>query len=488
MPLNCLIITISGISEHHLRNIAVLDFISVLIEIMTSFPAPKAEDELFRNYRLFVLLKKLNFLQKDFESPTFTLHFAEILHNVLKHIPKRKSSPSATPNALLQVLIEKFLDLMEFCLSSETETAIFEIFCNMFYYFLTSEKLEMHQTMNLLNVFFILDGHEKYLKTTKDEALNFNGKTKTFLVMKSKFSIVMAEVLNVFLKFTSATFQVDQVPKSICYKIVFNAKIDQLIPIKSDMHQETLQLYIFLKFVEFVYKKPTFKRNEVVSNFSLILAAINAKLVSIEPPFLSLMTHLFTSTFKNISIRENVLLQIASSELLKSVANVKRVDLKYLKWWKEMGNPKLTQLNGVVMNFFKQGYCQELENLEPRFLNVFEQAHLLTAFLEVSNFSEPLHSNLKSVLCNFTKIETADYRRLLEMIQRLHSTKPLNGQTFQNVMEVINAYVRTKDEQLKAETAGAILPLFNKSATPLHLKVLAIEIASQLFDSGFVEK
>lgn len=198
-----------------------------------------------------------------------------------------------------------------------------------------------------------------------------------------------------------------------------------------------------------------------------------------------MLTVLFTSTFPSIIIENNNLLQVSSSAILES-KHSKKIDLSYLKWWKIMGNPNPDEFNKVLTDFVVQKDNRELENLNNEDLMLFDWRLIMEAFLSPTTFSIDAHSNFKKVLCYFPTPKSSPlYLKLLQKFQNLQSQKDEKRKQQQqrliNVMDVMNVIARNlNDAILKIKTAKALMKTLKAPSTSQHVKLSAIQIATNL--------
>lgn len=333
LSLNSLVTVINELNQTHFIRVPVLDFINLIIELMISVPAKDANDQKHRDEKLLEVIRKLKVTENLLNSLTFFLLTSKILNSAMNFSKKITTEQ----NLICQLVIDKFLALMDFAVTSNKKPNHHEVFCNSFFYFLTTEKLKINEKLQLVSRFFVLDGHELFLAmiSEKTQAVQF------------KSIVVMAEVLNLFLKFLSKSSDKDATWKKKSYKIVSSVASTSSPEINSDK----MLFYIFMKFVDLTCKKKSFDKDRVLSQSAMILATLTAQKISLEPPYFNMLTTLFTTTYVNVAINGNNLLQVSSDAILDSIENVKFIDLKFLTWWKSMGKPNSTEFNKIAMNF-----------------------------------------------------------------------------------------------------------------------------------------
>lgn len=474
---------VSSLNVIHLMNTPALDFINLLIELMIATPAKEVKDQQFRNQKLTEIIRKISTGKEQLESMMFMLLVSKILFNALRYIPSIEEETIIGYQLMRRAIVDKFVAMMDFILKAEPDDGHYEIFCNMFYYLLTSEKLKLREKLQALNRFFVLNGHHALISVIKESA-----KKTTAKCFKSR--VVMAEIINIFLKFMGKLPDTDVTWKKRSYEIVFNADL------KLMQHHEdiptigTMMMFIVLKFIDFVWKKREFNKTEVLSRTSLIIAVTKLQKVELEPIFFNMLTTLYTSSFMNVSIKQNKLLETTSATILTSIANIKTIDLSFLKWWKVMGKPRDLEFNKVLSKFMMSSDGQQLENMEPESLKIFDSTQLIRSFVDSST---PIiaHTNIAKVLCNFQSIGSSqDYLKLLVLLKTLQST-PLSKKRKHHEEQLINTInvicassANFKDVKMKTDTSLLLFNmLYDRTATE-HMKLAAIQVTTNFLNSA----
>lgn len=292
--------------------------------------------------KLGKVLQKLSMRREDLKSALFSISTAKVLHNSLIYIQNDVN--------LQKVVVEKFMLFTEFALNQAKDEEMLEIFCNLSYYTLTAKNLEESLKLQIVNHFFTLDGHHKLLKLILNQ--------KTQIAIEVKLLVLLAEIVNIFLTFLSRSFGCGGVWKKKSYEIVFKGTRMS----REKITAEETSLYIFEKFVDFMWRKKVFDECEVLSNTSMILAASK----DIDPTFFHMLLTLHTSTFVHIKLFPNALLKISANAALRSIKAISAVDLKFLVWWREMGKPDKKLFDQVAMNFLEQSKLSGIESHEAR--------------------------------------------------------------------------------------------------------------------------
>lgn len=363
---------------------------------------------------------------------------------------------------------------MDYVLLAEIDHRHYEIFCNMIYYLLMSEKLALREKLQILNRLFVLNGIHTIISMTIEDEEGKSG------VIQFKSKILISEVLFVFLTFMKKSAKVDPLLKKTCYQIVF--KCNMKLMGTNDAPYESMLLYIFVKFVDFIWKRPTFDAINVLSNTALILAITNLKKISIDRSFFKMLTTIYMASFTNVSIEGNELLQTSSEAILVSIKQVKTINLKYLIWWKAMGKPRAKKFRSVVTKFLQQNELDQLENLQPPELALFDKSLLMNIFFKPET-SIKSHSNVKQILCQFvSSFSSKDYEKLLKeftSVQWSPSTEKIESRERMvlNILDLMIAYsVKVAYLKLKVETGTLFLKAFNEPTTSFHVKEAATQI------------
>lgn len=403
----------------------------------------------------------LNLKPVNIKSMLYLLATAKVLHSTLTYM---KDQP-----ALQKTVIEKFLAFMEFSLSRNEEN--YEIFCNLFFYFLNISSLNAKQKLPVLNYFFVLDGYRIVSSTI------LNSKTPKTLQFKSR--VVLAEVMNFFMKFLSKSPEPDESWRNKSYEIVFKGTSEgkEKVCDKCPTLEES-QLYIFEKFIDFTWKKKTFDKFEVLSNMSLILAVTKERGEIIEPTFFNMLITLYTSTFKNIKVPGNNLLEVSSAVAVNSIKSVSAIDINFLTWWKAMAKPRQKLFNQVALKMLKQSKLHQTEKTD---FKIFDEQSILQNFLENSNSSSILQDNLRTILCGLSDIgkSSSEFEKLLNKWQKLRAEKEI--QKAENFLSVIAENVGSIEETgLKKKTAMTFLTFINSPLTTQQEKLAVIKATANL--------
>lgn len=443
---------------------------------------PKDERDLkHRDQKLVEILKMLSIRNKHSQSDvTFMLLLSEILRKVLNMIPMISNIEQLTieHKLLRSVIVDKFLAVMDYALKANENPSVHEVFCNMFYYLLTSERLVLRQKLQLLNRFFILDGHNFLVKVIVYD------NEKEAPVTHFKSNLVMAVVVNTLVKFLNKSTDIAKVLEKKSYDVVLKSNKKLMDPVNNDASHETMMMFVFMKFVDYTWKNPKYNKSEVFCNVSLILAVVKVKKMSIDPTFFHMLTILYTSTFRPITIKGNNLLEISSTMIMDS-KHAKKIDLNYLMWWKVMGNPKKEEFKKAVADFVKQKEIPEIDNLQPGNLRLLDQKLMIEIFLGPLALPIAAHNNMKKVLCNFTTVGSQnDYRKFLEKFKEIQSEVPEKKKNQQqrllNVMDVMNVKAENLSDTLKRETGRVLMKTLKARTTSQHAKLSAIQIATNL--------
>jgi hypothetical protein len=449
----------ANLHARHFIHVSVLEFTSQVIELLIDFPAKSDFDQRIRDHKLGEILPKLSLKSMSLDSMLFSLTTAKVLHDALTYIKK--------DSILQKVIVQQFMGFLDFALKSSKGEELFEILCNMIYYFLTTSNLEGNSKLSIINYFFVLDGHQKTLQKILD------GKTSPEIQFKSK--VVMAEVMSVFMKFLSRSMGHDESWKKKSYEIVFKGTQTGKV-VEKEASTEEFLMYIFEKFVDFMWKKKSFDKIEVLSNTAMILAVTKGT-KSIDSTFFHMLMTLHTSTFTYINVRHNELLRTSAASALNSIKSISVVDLKFLHWWKTMGKPSEKLFNQVAMHLLTISKLP----IEQHDAKLFDKKIILEHFLESSKTSTTFHGNLKEILCCYSDIgeSSSEFTKLLSEWKRLRGEK--GSQKAMNVMDVIIRNVGSVEKmELKRKTASNIMMIVKEATVTQHEKLAAIEMAANL--------
>lgn len=480
MPLNSLIIAITNLADVHFRLIPAVDFTNLTIELLIAVPAKDEKDSKLRNENVLKVLKKLNEDKQLLESTTFMLLQGKILHNTLSFIVSGNEA-TIEHKALRNVIVDKFLVIMDFILLSKNSMCHYEIFCNMLYYIMTSDKLRFASKLQLINRFIALRGHHFAIKVITDD-------NHIQSVLKSK--VVIAEVLNACVSYMNKLTESSEALRRKSYEIVFNADFKKMNPIDDDPSTETMLMYTFMKFIDFVWKQRGADKCELLSNTSLILAKFKARKISVDPSFHIMLVTLLTSTFQDVSIKGNRLLQISSAAILESAVNLKKFNLNYLKWWQVMGKPKTQQFDELVIKFLGQNLEDgSIDRLHPRDLEMFSPK-LLTKTLFSPSASPIVQNNVKTILCQLKVFKTSkQYTMLLTELKKLQLESTSKNSSIDEkifrIIDILGASCSSiEDQGMKKATAMVLANILKEQSSDL-LKLASVNAATSLMRYKF---
>lgn len=465
-----------------MSHVPVLDFINLIIELMIVTPPAKDNEKRVRDQNLLRALKKLNVDDKSFSSVQFLLLTSFILNNSLKFVHVTSEKQSREQKLIVTIISQKFLALMQFALKHENDVQHLEIFLNLFYYLLNSDCLIYHLKLILLNRFFTLNGHGKLSKLTCSNSSD----KKPDRVQAFKSRVVLSEVLVVFMEFFGKSEAEDRcVMKKQAYDIIFNA--DFLNGMRaSNPTQETMLAIAFINVINLLWKTQGFNQNKLLGQTAFTLASLHVQQIAIKPIFLKMLVKLLTVTFKPI-VRDYQILKISSNFILNSAVETYTLDLHYLKWWKAMGKPNESQLDQMIVRYLTQEHCDDLDDLKPSDLEVFDQKLLLEKFLTPEIISETTqHSRIMKILCSYLSSHSQDIEKLSRVFRQLffnESEKNFYETAMINIASVMNARIlaiQNDKEKLKITTGlSYVLKSLLKTSTP-HLKMVTVEMAKNL--------
>lgn len=345
-----------------------------------------------------------------------------------------------------------------------------EIFYVTFYHLLTSEQLTTFDKALLINRFFVLDGVNVCIRQ-----INNIDESETEKFFKER--VILSEVFNTFLK--CMLLVPDDSMKKECYNIVFGANCRlELSSSVENTKTETIIMYILVNYVGYKWKTPNFKKNEVLCGLSLVLASRKARELTEFPAFESLLTTLFTSTFVDISIRGNSLLQRASKSLLTMNSRA-HTSIKYIKWWKATAIPKQFELDEAVKALLSQDNGRQSCGFETDDLHIFDRS-LLVKILLSSRSTLIEKRNAKQILCTAPGLFPNDCRKMLRTLKKLCATyyegSP-NESTISSIIEVLEKSVRySLDYKFVKETSLAMIQIFKKPSVSKELKLAAVQM------------
>lgn len=455
------------------------------LEILIESPVANDSDKKHRNERTLEVIKKLNTEDEHLESTLFMLYTSEVLHNVLFYIPSEASEITSIHKLMRATVINKFLAIMDYILKVDKELEAYEIFCNMFFYLLTSEKFKLREKLQLLNRFFVLGGHQSTI------SMKSAGEKKKSRMQQLKSRVVLSEVLAVFLTFMTQPAKPDPSLKKMCYAIIFQSNVKLMEAADANLSYETMRLYIFIRFIDLTWKKANFDKAEVLSNTSVILATAKLRKLTIEPVFFKMLITLYTAAFTRLTIRGNELLKTSSTAILRSIAQVQTIDLNYLMWWKEMGKPKAADFKLAVTTFLSRDKLDQLEHLQQRQLALFDKSLMIDILLNPKT-TIATYSNVSNILRNFASTSSSqDFEKLLielKNIQRSQSNEKVKHreQFLLNILNLMIAYgSNVSNLKLKQQTGEILLKIFNEPSTSEYVKLATSEIVMSFINVDF---
>lgn len=455
------------------------------LEILIESPVANDSDKKHRNERTLEVIKKLSTEDEHLESTLFMLLTSEVLHNVLFYIPSEASEITSIHELMRTTVINKFLAIMDYVLKVDKDLGAYEIFCNMLYYLLTSEKFKLREKLQLLNRFFVLGGHQSTISMKSAD------ERKKSRVKQLKSRIVLSEVLAVFLTFMMQPAKPDQSLKKMCYAIIFKANIKLMEAAEANLSYETMRLYIFIRFIDLAWKKANFDKAEVLSSTSVILAAAKLRKLTIEPVFFKMLITLYTAAFTRLTIKGNELLETSSNAILRSIAQVQTIDLNYLMWWKEMGKPKAAEFKLAVTTLLSRDKLDLLEHLQQRQLALFDKSLMIDILLNPKT-TITTYSNVSNILRNYASTSSSqDFEKLLSELKNVQRSQykekvKHREQFLLNILDLMKAYgSNVSNLKLKQQTGQILLKIFKEPSTSEHVKLAASAIVMSFINVDF---
>lgn len=483
MPINTLLTVTEIRSQYDLCHLPALDFANLVCEILITIPPKDENDKKFRDQKMFAIIQNLKIDSHNLEFVDYFILYAKLIHNMLQYI----SSDVGTKhqNLIIDIVVDKFMVLMEYVLHDNEELISYEVFINLFYYILRSKKVLFTKKVLLMNRFFNLNGHN-FLISVIDEVPQKNGRRRSF-----KSMVILSEVLSVFMRFTNNVSANDEASMELqkkCYNIVGSANI-VLLKKKTNIYKvipnkytkETILLMTIISFIDHQWKIPD-NRNKTFSKIALLLLVSDMRQINVNSCYFNMMVKIFTTHFAELSIQNSQFLQTSSAVILKSIVDVKIIDINFLKWWKTMGHPTKKAFNEAVIRFIRNPEDQ-FTDLAPSDVTIFEQKRMLLIFQD-QTLPISMHSNVAKILCNM-HLEKREYRKLLIIAKNLLADKSKQqdifyqasehqNQRLANVLDVIGSNNRYCDFKEKKATVKIILNILKKSAP--HLKMASMQL------------
>lgn len=459
----------SIISENHLIHTPALDFVNISIEIINE----STGDLKMYERCMFNIIKNLNMNKAYLDSVEFLLFSSKILHNILKFSCNHDLELKNT----MRVMVEKFLILMEFILMTNHKIVNYEIFTNMFYYLLSSLKLEYSYKMIMINYFFRLNGHNFFVNLCEN-ASNQN----LSLVFKTK--IVMAEILTNFLRFINTIPEEDILAlKRNCYRTVFESNFSlfryrkNIFEMKlTDMVDVNFQMIIFLNFIDYNFSR-LYNHIEVFTNMATMISVMDFKKISLDKNFYNMLVVLFTEYYVKLDVPKTNIIMDSSTVLLKSIPDKKLMNIKFLKWWHGM-NPDSVDFKYLTINYLHGASDDDLNQLSKDDLSIFNKQILVTLFMN-PKISTKCHRNMSKVLSHF-RLSSAEYTQCLKELHKLiKNTVGLDDCRIVDCLSVLSSSF-TQKAPLLTKTAGNIKLLMKLKPQSDYLKLMTMEFACKL--------
>ncbi|CAO1438039.1 unnamed protein product [Diamesa serratosioi] len=465
MPLKTLLCVSSIISENHLIHTAALDFVNLSVEIINE---SNGDLKLYERF-MYNIIKNLNMNKEYLESVEFLLFSSKILHNILTFTSIHDLELKDT----MKVIVEKFMILMEFILVTNHKIDNYEIFTNMFYYLLNSQKLDNAYKMVIINYCFRLNGHNFFVNLCENAS-----NESSPIIFKTK--IVMAEILTNFLRFINTIPEEENLQlKRNCYKTVFESNFS-LIRYKKNIHQMeltdmvdlNLQMIIYLQFIDHSFFRLQ-NRVEVFTNLATMISVMDIKKITLDKNFYNMLVVLFTEYYIKIDVPKNNIIMDSSTILLNSIHNKKFLNIKFLKWWRGM-KPNIMVFNDITMNYLYEASDDDVNQLSEDDFIIFKKTILLKNFLD-PKISTKYHRNVSKVLCHFP-LSPVEYNKCLKKVRQL-SKIDADDWRIVDCLSVLSA--SSQEPPLLLEAAKDAM-LLMKSTQSDQLKLITMEFACQL--------
>lgn len=463
----------SVISENHLIHTAALDFVNISIEIVNE---SKGDLKLYERF-MFNIIKNLNLNKAYLDSVEFLLFSSKILHSILTFTCKHNLELENT----MKVIVEKFMILMEFILITNHKLYNYEIFTNMFYYLLTSQKLEFAYKMVMINYFFRLNGHNFFINLCENAP-----RGKSSIVFKTK--IVLAEILTNFLRFINTIPEEEILTvKRNCYRTVFESNFTSFRKKKNifdmkltDMVDVNLQMIIFLNFIDHNFFR---LRDHIIvfTNMATMISVMDIRKITLDRNFFNMLVVLFTEYYVTLDIPKNNIIMNSSTILLNSISVQKFMNMKFLKWWHGM-KPESMVFNDLTMIYLQQAPDDDLNQLSKDDLFIFNKTLLLKHFLD-PKISTKFHRNISKILRHFPLL-AIEYKKCLKEVGQLsknmikEKTDGFDEWRIADCLQVLSS--SSQESPLLVKTAGDIMKLMKSKSQSDCLKLMTMEFACKL--------
>lgn len=418
---------------------------------------------------MFNIVKNLNMNKAYLESVQFLLFSSKILHNILTFTCNHDLELTNT----MKVVVEKFMIIMEFILVTNHKIDNYEIFTNMFYYLLNSQKLEYTYKMVMINYFFRLNGHNFFVNLCENASNECSP-----IIFKTK--IVMAEILLNFLHFINTIPEEENLAlKRICYRTVFESNFSLFRYKKNiyqmqltDMVDVNLQMIIYLYFIDHSFFRLQ-NRVEVFTNLATMISVMDIKKITLNKNFFNMIVVLFTEYYITTDIPKNNIILNSSTILLNSIPSMKFLNIKFLKWWHGM-KPKTMLFNDLTMSYLYEASNDDLNQLSKGDLFIFKKSLLLKHFMD-PKIPSKYHRNVSIVLCHFP-LSPNEYTKCLKKFSSLSKSTDKDWR----IVDCLSVLSSSSQEPPLLEETAKKMMLLMKSTKSDHLKLITMEFACQL--------
>jgi len=470
------VITATSLTSLDSRIIEKLEFVNTVLDIFRLMQA-SFDDKIYQEKKLIEILKNFNFSKRDLLDVDYFVLVAKLFHIAINFLP---ATNEADDEILVKLIAEKFIIMIRFIVHETRglSKSSYEIFLNLFYYIFTSITFNnVHQM--ILNYFLTLNGLNFLIYIANSQDNSISGK---LLELKARAAIseVMLQLLKIFLEVD------DDDNDTLCQlrekylKLILNANLDHqnlCIEKCDELSRESMLFIIFKYYVLLKWNKMSKSKGVLIASMAFIMETFRKKKIVMDKGIVSMVFYIYTTSFVNIKVKNNELVDNSSAILMKFVGTVNIIiDYNFLKWWFILEWKDRDTYQRLLTFLLSPKSTEEFKNLQESDLYPIDIKFLLQMFLNDKTPVENLEK-VTRLLC-IVSLNAQDIGK----IQTFYEKKRTNQDRRRSIY-ALKILCASNNNKLSILRQRKTCDLANKTltqSTDMQEKLLAVQLLVKL--------
>jgi hypothetical protein len=240
----------------------------------------------------------------------------------------------------------------------------------------------------------------------------------------------------------------------------------------------SIMMIIFIKYIQWRWNRNNISKGELLSCMAVILVIGKVEKMDFDKGLFSMLIHLFTSSYVNVSIKGNYLLEDSSCTIMKYIPHLKIVkDINFLKWWhcqNVLNKTKdLRTYESSIIGFINLP-INNLDNLTCNDLSPFNLKLMIDWFFDTNKDNIINKKNLAKLIDKFP-LSIREYEKFLRRFQQsLDKTKYVENT---DVLSILSSNAVRLNIHLKKRTGKLTLKTLKNPNIELCDRMMKIQLA-----------